>query len=155
MNNFAITLLRDPSAVVELFAAFFAAVYLLQLLLQQRAEVFQVVETRPLSVRRPEPSLFNFGSSGLGKPVSKKAMSKKPVSGQIALSAFGRLGTRQDVENFHRVIFHDLSDSGSLFPRSRQAGRKNDLRLYGVGSYVSSNKQSLRKSSAKRLRLPE
>lgn len=175
LSDLLISLLKDPSAVLELISVVLLGFYM-----------FQVVKEQGLVLETDEDDLFTTDSPSwaagpsLARLIPQKISTQKisaqkisakicrdrsfssvyssPISGTL-LSGTRLSGTRRELPArehfgfFHRTVFSDLSDRGAIFP-SRSMSREEKRKLYGVGSYISCHKRSLRKSSAKRMRLP-
>ena len=180
LSDLLISLLKDPSAVLELISVVLLGFYM-----------FQVIKEHGLVLETDEDDLFTTDSPSwaagpsLARLIPQKISTQKistqkistqkisakicrdrsfssvyssPISGTL-LSGTRLSGTRRELPArehfgfFHRTVFSDLSDRGAIFP-SRSMSREEKRKLYGVGSYISCHKRSLRKSSAKRMRLP-
>lgn len=148
METVLLDLLKQPTAIVELGIAILAFVYMAQLVFLERGgllgERALQTEGRPAGIQRNNGGIRYDRISRLS-----------PVVGKVTY--------------FHRMLHADVSDRGAIFPKgpvspspasshsaklARIADREASLKLYGVGTYLSSEKRSLRKSSANRMRFP-
>lgn len=148
METVLLDLLKQPTAIVELGIAILAFVYMAQLVLLERGGL--------LGGRTPHTSSRHAGIKRNNGGIQYDRISRLcPAAGKVTY--------------FHRMLHADVSDRGAIFPKgpassnpassqsaklARIADREASLKLYGVGTYLSSQKRSLRKSSANRMRFP-